>query len=71
MPTEAICATIDEDPKLMNGNGMPVMGMMPMHMPTFSKTWNDHMATQPTRTSLENGESILMARRIVEKIIHA
>ena len=40
-------------------------------MPTFCKTWNDHMAAQPTSTSLEKVFSVLMANRMVAKIIHA
>ena len=37
IPIAQHCAIIDDEPKLMNGSGMPVMGMRPMHMPMFSK----------------------------------
>ena len=47
------------------------MGMMPRHIPTFSRTWNVHMATQPTRTSREKYDSVRAASRMVEKAIHA
>ena len=36
----------------MNGSGMPVTGMMPMVMPTFSKIWNTSIASTPTQTSV-------------------
>ena len=71
MPTQMSCVSMDEEPKLMNGSGMPVMGMMPMHMPTFSRTWKVQSAAHPTRTSLPKGASMRMASRMVAKIIQA
>ncbi len=50
--------SMELDPKLMKGSGMPVMGMRPMHMPTFSSTWNSQMPTMPVPTSLRNSESL-------------
>ncbi len=47
---------------------MPVMGMMPMHMPTFCRSWNDHIVAHPTSTSFPNGDSILIARKMVENM---
>ena len=55
----------------MNGSGMPVMGMMPMHIPTLSRTWNVHRAAQPTSMSFENVGSTFMASRTVAMIIQA
>ena len=40
----------------MNGSGMPVTGMMPMVMPTFSKIWNTNMASTPTQ--IEHAELV-------------
>ena len=54
----------------MKGSGMPVMGMMPMHMPTSWSTWNDHMDAAPASTSFAKGKSIRCASAMVEKIIH-
>ena len=28
----------------MNGNGMPITGIRPMVMPTFTSTWNNRIA---------------------------
>ena len=47
------------EPKLMNGSGMPVMGINPMHIPMFSKIWNVHIATIPTTVSFRKRESLL------------
>jgi hypothetical protein len=30
----------DEPPALMSGKGIPVMGAIPMFMPTLTKIWN-------------------------------
>lgn len=38
MPNAAHCISMDDEPKLMKGKGMPVMGMSPMHIPTSSKS---------------------------------
>ena len=32
----------------MNGSGIPVIGMMPMVMPAFSKIWNTNSAMMPS-----------------------
>ena len=34
----------DEPPELINGSGIPVMGAIPMFMPTLMKTWNINIA---------------------------
>ena len=38
----------------MSGSGIPVMGMIPRVMPTFTKTWNSSIATMPPATSAPN-----------------
>ena len=38
IPTLASCISIELEPKLIKGKGMPVIGISPMHMPTFSRT---------------------------------
>jgi len=40
--------------------------MMPIHMPTFCKTWNDHIAAQPTR-GLDVGAIEIIHKYIVEQ----
>ncbi len=57
MPNAAHCMSMDEDPKLTKGNGMPVMGMRPMHMPTSSSSWKVHMPTMPMQASCRKSES--------------
>ena len=42
-------AMIAEPPYDMNGSGMPVIGMMPIVMPMFSKTWNANIAEHADR----------------------
>ena len=42
-------AMIAEPPYDMNGNGMPVIGMMPIVIPMFSKTWNAKIAEHADR----------------------
>ena len=71
MPTLAICINMELEPKLINGSGMPVIGMSPMHMPMFSRIWNNQMPTMPTATSRRNCESDRYAMRIVEKMSSA
>ena len=46
------------------------MGMMPMHIPTFSRIWKVHMATQPTSARRQKSDSVFMASRSVATIIH-
>ena len=36
-----------EPPYDMNGSGMPVIGMIPMVIPMFSKIWNANIASTP------------------------
>jgi len=38
---------MNDDPKLMNGSGIPVMGMRPIVIPMFSRIWNVHIAMTP------------------------
>ena len=68
IPTVSNWIIIEDEPKLMNGSGIPVIGIMPMHMPMFSKVWNAHMPTMPTHDRRKNSDSHLKATRIVEKI---
>ncbi len=35
----------------MNGSGMPVTGIMPIVMPTFTKAWKRKMVATPTARS--------------------
>ena len=53
--TNAITAMNDamtaEPPYDMNGRGMPVIGMIPMVIPTFSKIWNMRNESTPTQIS--------------------
>ena len=51
--------SMELDPKLIKGNGIPVMGIRPMHIPTFSRTWNVQIPTMPTATSRKKSESLL------------
>ncbi len=39
---------MNDEPKLMKGSGIPVIGMSPMVMPTFSSIWKVHIAMMPT-----------------------
>ena len=39
--------TTEEPPKLISGSGMPVIGMIPIVTPTFTKTWNISIAAMP------------------------
>ena len=56
-PTVKSCTIIDEEPKLMKGSGIPVMGIRERHIPMFSKIWNVHIATIPKMMSLPNSIS--------------
>ena len=46
---------MDEPPTLRNGAGMPVIGAMPIVMPTLTKIWNSSANTIPPATIAENG----------------
>ena len=41
----------DDPPYDISGRGMPVMGMIPMVMPTLTNTWNINIAVIPPATS--------------------
>ena len=45
-------AMIAEPPYDMNGSGMPVIGMMPIVIPMFSKTWIANIASTPMASSV-------------------
>ena len=49
-PTPARFEIIAEPPTETNGSGMPVIGAMPIVMPTFTKTWNRNANTIPAAT---------------------
>ena len=55
MPIAIRFAIIDEPPTLTNGSGMPVIGAMPIVMPTFTKIWKSNENTSPPATIAENG----------------
>ena len=40
----------EEPPYDMSGSGIPVIGMIPMVMPTLTKTWNISIAVMPPAT---------------------
>ena len=46
-PMQANAEMVAEPPYDTKGSGMPVTGMMPRFMPTFSKMWNTNMAEHP------------------------
>src|SRR5205823_7979119 len=54
-PIAARFAIIDEPPTLTNGSGMPVIGAMPIVIPTFTKIWNSKATTMPPATIAEYG----------------
>ena len=45
----------DAPPWLMNGSGMPVIGMIPMTMPTLTNSWNSSIAATPQAKIVPNG----------------
>lgn len=47
MPTEKKFVIIELPPELKKGSGMPVIGVRPMHMPTFSIKWKPIIAVKP------------------------
>ena len=49
-PTAISVVSTDDPPYDISGNGMPVMGMIPMVIPTLTKTWNISMAAMPPAT---------------------
>ena len=46
---------IDEPPTLTNGSGMPVIGAIPIVIPTLTKIWKRSAKTMPPATIAENG----------------
>ena len=52
-PIAARFAIIDEPPTLTNGSGMPVIGAIPIVMPTLTKIWNSSATTMPPATIAE------------------
>ncbi len=46
-------AIIDEPPALTNGNGMPVIGAIPIVMPMLTKIWKRNATTMPPATIAE------------------
>ena len=53
---------------LMNGSGIPVIGMMPIVIPTFSKTWNTNIESTPMQIRVPSGSRASWA---VRQIRHA
>ena len=51
----------------MNGRGMPVIGMMPIVIPTFSKTWNTNIDSTPTQISVPSGSRASWAVRQIRQ----
>ena len=51
-PTARHEATIAEPPWETNGSGMPVIGMMPRFIPTFSKMWKSNIDITPIHNSV-------------------
>ena len=41
----------DAPPCVMNGSGIPVTGMIPMTIPTFTNTWNRSIDASPAPNS--------------------
>ena len=50
---------------------MPVMGMIPMVMPTLTKTWNISIATMPPATSAPNRFFAMVSMRSPRQISRA
>ena len=46
--------SIDEPPKLISGAGTPVIGMIPMVIPTLTKIWNISITVMPPAISAPN-----------------
>ena len=56
-------ANIDEPPYDTNGNGTPVIGMMPKLMPMFSNAWNPIHDATPAAASRPKGSAVRLAMR--------
>ncbi len=62
---------VDEPPYEMNGSGMPVTGIMPRLMPTFSNTWKPIMQRTPTHIRRPTGSRASCAVRQIRQTIPA
>ena len=51
-PTASSAVIVPEPPKLMKGSGMPVIGAMPIVIPTLMKTENRSQPAMPAATTL-------------------
>ena len=49
-PMQAIAVRRDEPPYDRNRRGIPVIGMSPMTMPTFTMKWNMNIPKMPEQT---------------------
>ena len=54
-PSASAMLISDAPPWLMNGSGMPVIGMIPITMPTFTNSWNRSIAATPQAKIVPNG----------------
>ena len=50
---------IDEPPTETNGNGMPVIGAIPIVIPTLTKIWKSSAKTMPPATIAENASGAI------------
>jgi hypothetical protein len=60
-----------EPPYDMNGNGIPVIGMIPMVIPTLMNIWNAHSATIPQASNVPNESRDKVAMRSARQINRA
>ena len=51
-PTASSAVIVPEPPKLMKGSGIPVIGAMPIVIPTLMKTENRSQPAMPAATTL-------------------
>ena len=54
MPIPARLLIIDEPPTETNGSGIPVIGAIPIVIPTLTNTWNTNANTIPAATIAPN-----------------
>ena len=47
IPRPIASVTSEAPPLLMNGRGIPVTGIRPMTMPTFTNSWNSSIDASP------------------------
>ena len=47
MPSAIAMLTSDAPPCVTNGNGIPVIGMIPITIPTFTKSWKRTIDATP------------------------